>query len=462
MATVSMSVEDIKKNSIDKGLKVAILVCVSGDNNNKYYNMYEQDGGTFMVIRGRVDVTSIVEGPYPMNKWDATYKDKTRDNKKPKPYADQTHLFSEQKPSTSTGKKKDKGNNFHSKRSAMVIDFVQNLQRYANKSVEENYTVSAANVTKKQVDMAQQTLNLISSMIKMGEPTGPINEKLLELYQIIPRRMKRVQDNLLLEDKDSKAYIGNTIKSVDDFKNANDKIAKEQDTLDVMAGQVAIEEQEKKDSIDTAEEKKEYDLLHAMNLDMEECTPAEVAMIKKMLDQNARASHEKNSGIFKRAFRVKNNSTEDKYDKFLDKAKDKKKELLWHGSRNENWWSIFQQGLVLRPTNAVITGKMFGYGIYFADKAQKSINYSSYSGASRSYTAGRSNTAVLALFEMHQGKQFEIKRHDHSHSQLTEDKMKKLGFDSVYAQGGYDLVNNEYICYNDSQCTIKYLVEVGS
>jgi poly [ADP-ribose] polymerase len=159
---------------------------------------------------------------------------------------------------------------------------------------------------------------------------------------------------------------------------------------------------------------------------------------------------------------VKNNHTHSKYEKWLDKAANKKKELMWHGSRNENWWSIFQQGLVLRPTNAVITGKMFGWGIYFADKAQKSINYSSYSGASRSYTGGRDNTAVLALFEIHEGKQYEIKRHDSSsHSQLTEDKMKKLGYDSVFAQGGYDLVNNEYIVYNDAQCTIKYLVEIG-
>jgi len=461
MAT--LTADDIKKTAVDKGLKVAILVCVSSDNNNKYYNMYEQGNGQFMVVRGRVDQTEIIEGPYPMGKWDPTYKDKTKENKKPKPYTDQTHLFEGKKADAKPGaKKKDAANSFHSKRTAMVIDFVQKLQRYANKSVEENYTVSAANVTKKQVDLAQQTLNLISSMIKKGADTKPINEKLLELYQIIPRKMKRVQDNLFIENKEDKTYMGNTIKTDADFQRANDKIAKEQETLDVMAGQVAIEEQEKKDSIDTVEEKKEYDLLHAMNLEMEECSPAEIAMIKKMLDQNAKAGHEKNSGIFKRAFRVRNNQTNEKYDKFLTKASDKKKELLWHGSRNENWWSIFQQGLVLRPTNAVITGKMFGYGIYFADKAQKSINYSSYSGASRSYTGGRENTAILALFEMHQGKQFEIKRHDHSHSQLTEDKMKKLGFDSVYAQGGYDLVNNEYICYNDSQCTVKYLVEVGS
>jgi poly [ADP-ribose] polymerase len=181
-----------------------------------------------------------------------------------------------------------------------------------------------------------------------------------------------------------------------------------------------------------------------------------------MLDQNAKAGHERNSNLFKRAVRVKNNDTESAYEKFMGKIKNKKKELLWHGSRNENWWSIFQQGLVLRPTNAVITGKMFGYGLYFADKAQKSINYSSYSGASRSYTGGSSRNAILAIYEVHQGDQMIIKRHDHSHSQLTDDKMIKHGKDSVFAQGGYDLVNNEYIVYKQQQCTIKYLVEIGN
>jgi len=482
MATKSstMSGEDIKKTAIDKGLKVAILVCVSDDNNNKYFNMYEQGDGTYMVIRGRVDVTEIIEGPYPMSKWDVHYKDKTKANKKPKPYTDQTHLFSEQKKSDGAGKKKEKSSNFHSKRTAMVIDFVKQLQKFANQSVEENYTVSAANVTKKQVDFAQQTLNQISDMVKKGAEVGPINDKLMELYQIIPRRMKHVNNHLIITDemektlgkvektdkekmKEAKAKTYSMkIKSDAELQKAHDMIAGEQDTLDVMAGQVAVEEQEKKDHVETPGAKKEYDLLHAMKLDMEDCDKYEIAMLKNMLDQNAKAGHEKNSNLFKRAYRVKNDSTEVAYNNFMGKVKNKKKELLWHGSRNENWWSIFQQGLVLRPTNAVITGKMFGYGLYFADKAQKSINYSSYSGASRSYTGGSSRNAILAVYEVHQGDQLVIKRHEHSHSQLTDKQMEKHGKDSVFAQGGYDLVNNEYIVYKQQQCTIKYLVEIGN
>lgn len=481
-----MSGEDIKKIAIDKGLKVAILVCVSPDNNNKYFNMYEQGNGTYMVIRGRVDVTEIIEGPYPMSKWDVHYKDKTKENKKPKPYTDHTALFSEKKTTSSDpkAKKKDSGN-FHSKRVASIIDFVTALQRYANKSVEENYTVSAANVTKKQVDLAQSTLNEISGMIKKGAEMGTLNNKLMEFFQIIPRRMSNVWDHLFVTD-DMRKHVSkidelhkvkdkekiaelkikmneSKIKTEEEITEFKDKVGKEQDTLDVMAGQVAVEEQERKDEVTPATAtKKEYDLLHAMGLDMEEVTSDEVDMIKNMLDKNAHHNGEKNSRLFKRAFKVINNKTHKSYNDWMGKTKNQKKEYLWHGSRNENWWSIFQQGLILRPTNAIITGKMFGYGIYFADKAQKSINYSSYSGAGRSYTGGTSNRAILAVFEVHQGSQYEILKHKNEHTQLTKDKMDKLGFDSVYAKGGADLVNNEYIVYDDSQCTIKYLVEIGN
>jgi poly [ADP-ribose] polymerase len=39
--------------------------------------------------------------------------------------------------------------------------------------------------------------------------------------------------------------------------------------------------------------------------------------------------------------------------------------------------------------------------------------------------------------------------------------IKKGEYDSVFAHGGYDLRNNEFIIYSEPQCTIKYLVEVG-
>jgi poly [ADP-ribose] polymerase len=436
--------EQYKAKAIKEGLKVAKLMCVSSDNNNKYYDMFQISSAEFIVIRGRVDVTNIPEGPYSMSEWDSTYKDKTRESKKPKPYTDVTHLFAEaKKASTGSGKTSSGDVSFSKGRSSHVVDFVKLLQAYANKSVKENYTVSAKNVTKKQIDEAQSILNSISGMIKIGASTKEINNKLLDLYQVIPRRMAHVQDHLL---------SGTTIRDKKEEQEANNITANEQATLDVMAGQVALESAGD-DSTDTAIDN---DILKSMGLDLQDVTAEEEKEIRKLLGPNASQYH--------RAYRATNHTSEKKFETFLRSAKNKKVARLWHGSRNENWWSIFQQSLKIRPSNAVITGAMFGYGIYFADKAQKSIGYSSYSGSY--FAKGTSSKAILAVYDVHLGEQYDVfeKTSYYNHreplNRLDVTKMSKLGKDSVFAKGGADLRNNEYIVYKEEQCTIRYIVEI--
>jgi poly [ADP-ribose] polymerase len=34
------------------------------------------------------------------------------------------------------------------------------------------------------------------------------------------------------------------------------------------------------------------------------------------------------------------------------------------------------------------------------------------------------------------------------------------GYDSLYAKGGADLRNDEYIIFEGERCTIKYLIEI--
>ena len=155
-----------------------------------------------------------------------------------------------------------------------------------------------------------------------------------------------------------------------------------------------------------------------------------------------------------------NHNCQQAFDIFLDKAKNKKVDLFWHGSRNENWLSILKTGLVLRPANAIVTGKMFGYGLYFADKFRKSLNYTSLSGSY--WAGGTQKTAFLSLYDVHTGNQMKISKHQSWCYDLTESKLKarKANCDSLFAKGGVDLINNEYIIYNQSQCTIRYLIEV--
>ena len=60
------------------GKKVCKLVMVTEDNKNKFYDMFEQSDGTFKIVRGRVDVTSVEERPCSMSKWESTIRSKIK------------------------------------------------------------------------------------------------------------------------------------------------------------------------------------------------------------------------------------------------------------------------------------------------------------------------------------------------------------------------------------------------
>ena len=132
--------------------------------------------------------------------------------------------------------------------------------------------------------------------------------------------------------------------------------------------------------------------------------------------------------------------------------------LMWHGSRNENWCSIVASSLILNP-NAQITGKMFGYGIYFGydnndGGAYKSWNYTSAYG---SYWAhGNSNTAFMGLYECAYGKP----HHPNKVNSFSKTWLDSNGFDCVHARGGdCGLYHDEVVFYDEAAVCLKYLYE---
>ena len=395
--------------------KIAKLVMVTSNNNNKYYDMVENNN-VINVTYGRVG-QGAMEATYPIGKWNSLYKSKIR-----KGYKDLTELREVE--STII--------NFDDIDDDIVNKLITELQAFANRSIQQNYTVSSEVVTQKQIDAAQQLLNEITDIFgKRKINLSLIDNKLLELYQVIPRKMKVVNDYLT---------IGL------DQQEINLLIANEQATLDVMKGQVSVNSAQKTNTIENKQT-----ILEAMGIEIYAATEKEIDRIKKELG-NAKDR-------FVRAYSVVNKKTQEKFNNFVEKTKNKKVKMFWHGSRNENWLSILDGGLVLRPTNAVITGKMFGYGLYFADKAQKSIGYTSVNG---SYWAnGSSHKGYMALYDVHLGNELKKKRWENWMARLTLKELKKYGnYDSFFAEGGADLRNNEYIVYDQDQCTVKYLVEI--
>lgn len=419
------------------GKQVKKLICVSADNNNKYYNLFEQNDGTFIAQYGRIKGTEVTH-TYSMCEWDKIYRSKTK-----KGYQDVTHLYTE----AVAQKIDDAGNNstqVAAIQNAMVKQLFDDLQAFAKKTVQANYTVSQDDVTQAQVDEAQNIINKISVAMTNSTNKDELNGLLLNLYTIIPRKMDNVR-NYLLRDYTTK----------NDIKLAHDLIDNEQKLLDTMAGQVAMIKKQRESaekSKDPAEAKKTTDMLELLGLEVAEANPKEIEVIKKMMGPNA--------SQFRKAFKVINKKTEKQFTSFVESAKNKKTEMFWHGSRNENWFNILQTGLLIRPSGAVHTGSMFGDGIYGANKAQKSVGYTSLSGSC--WARGSANKAYLALFDFHVGNQKNITHHSSDCYTLNKSKLNKDGFDSVYAHGGADLRNDEFIVYDAAQVTVRFIVEISN
>ncbi|MDX1906431.1 MAG: WGR domain-containing protein [Bacteroidia bacterium] len=400
-------------------VRYARLIMVTAHNNNKFYEMRENGDGTFTATYGRVGSPGVA-AQYPIQRWDSLYREKTQ-----KGYTDQTHLMGGQELNQVWAPETD----------TRVQDMVSFLMKCARQSVRYHYLVTAQEVTPQQLSRAQELLDELAGMIGPGMSADRYNEGLLQLFRVIPRRMRHVQDHLI-----------GAPETEEDIAAIRQQLGHEQETLDVLRGQVTLQ----------AGNEQTETLLMPDSLGLR-ISPVETPRILRQITQLMGEE----AGRFRRAFEVVNPRHQFAFGEHVSRAKDSKVALLWHGSRNENWLSILQGGLVLRPAQAVINGKMFGYGLYFADKCRKSLNYTSMRGAY--WSGGQSQTAYLALYEVHTGRALTLTRHDPSCYELSHAALQKRGaYDSVFARRGADLVNNEYVVYQEAQCQIKYLIEVAA
>ena len=403
--------------------KPVYLLMVTSDNHNKYYKMNVDEGGTtFTVEYGRVGA-NCQRRIYPLCQWDKKYNEKIK-----KGYVDQTHLVQDL---ISVDKPKSAQNEYKQIEDKAIAEIVERLMNMAKIKVQQNYKVSSNQVTQAMVDEAQKVID----KLMMCDSVGNFNDLLLELFTVIPRKMGNVSDYLA--------------KSKDDFAHI---LKDEQDLLDVMRGQVVTHIVQDEAELDETQPEKNETILEAMGLVFEPVDDREISMIKSKLGDC--------KDKFYQAWRGRNLATQKRFDDFINKEHIKETRLFWHGSRNENWWSIINTGLVLRPTNAVITGKMFGYGIYYAPKARKSLGYTSLSG---SYWAhGNSKSAFMALMDVAYGKPYDVHSFNSKYYDFNYEKLQRNcpGANCLHAHAGQMLRNDEVIVYKEEQSTIQYLVEL--
>lgn len=399
-------------------IKPRYLVMVTASaNNNKYYKQIPH-GNTWTAEYGRVG-SSPQRREYPMSQWESKYREKIR-----KGYVDQSELVEDlmvvEKPKTTS--------EYREIENKAIAEIVDRLQAMARKAISENYTISSNKVTQAMIDEAQEIINSLLDIKSMQE----FNDKLLTLFTTIPRAMQNVKNHLANSDAD----FGKIIQ-------------KEQDLLDVMKGQVV--QRQVIEELEEVTPKSDNTILEHLGLVFEECTEEDIIKIKSALGSCR--------DRFYQAWKVTNIKTQKRFDEYIKENNISNTKLLFHGSRNENWWSIINTGLVLRPTNAVITGKMFGYGIYYAPKAKKSFGYTSLDGY---WTRENKGVGFMALMDVAYGKPYDVYSFDSKYYSFDYNALQRAcpGANCLHAHEGSMLRNDEIIVYNEEQCTIKYLIEL--
>lgn len=392
------------------------LIMVSENNNNKFYDMVQVDDFSWTCRWGRVGTNGQTK-TYPMSQWNKKLQEKLK-----KGYEDVTDIVAITKVNENID---------FSKISNEIADELKFLKETARQTISRNYTVSSEQVTEKQIEEAQKILNELISYSSNGNiDIKFVNSKLLDLFKVIPRKMKKTKDHLL-------SNVTNKEKMLKDI------LSREQDLLDVMESQVI------KTSVINIDSNNPLD-------DFEFSMPTK--------DDLDRISKETDLIVTKvpKIIKVKHIPSYEKYEKLFKEDPNANEKLLYHGSRNENWWSILNSGLKIRPSNAIHTGSMFGNGIYWANKARKSIGYTSLRGSF--WAGGSANTGYISLFKVNLGRVWDLFKngnYKYSYSNLTNSKVKNKGYDSVFACKGADLRNDEYIVYEEGRCTIEFLIKLS-
>lgn len=351
----------------------------------------------------RIDVefghigNKLYKKSYPLSVWDEIYQEKIKCG-----YVDQTGLLNNNNVVT-----------LKLSQTESINEVLENLRAISRQMISDNYRGNMVNVSEEAINKSKELLK----KLEITENVYDFNSILFELFSMIPRKMNNV--------------IQNTAKDQDDFYKI---IERENDLLRNL--QVL-----KTDSVSPD-----------IPIICRECTSDEITKIRSMLDTSSLRK-------FKRAWSVNNPEIDQKFSSYMKKNNIKKTRELFHGSRSENWWSILTTKLLLQPSNVVKSGAMFGRGIYFADKADKSMGYTSIRDSR--HAAGKSDKGYLAIYEVATGHEYDVKIWKSSMTDLNESLFIREHKDcnSLHAHAGVNLINDEYIVYNENACRIKYFLE---
>ena len=397
------------------------LVMVNADHNNyKFYKLEQETaGGDIHVTYGRIgagagELYGARTCTYPADMFWVKYFEKTS-----KGYEDKSDIYLEPEEKQET-EQEDSGqeDDISINRASAVL--YRLLKSFAKAAVEAQTIIKAASVTESMVRESRRLLTVLYGCIDVET----FNRNLMELLGICPRRVANVRQ--LLAD------------TAGDFPRIIDR---EEALVDAMEALISRKKPAKQ-MHDNGES------FESLGIEVYEATEKQKEQVMRSLDVSLK-------GKVKNIYRVINREQQARFDVYLKEHDIKKVKQLWHGSRNENWLSIIINGLLLKP-NAIITGKMFGNGIYFAPKSTKSWNYTSFRNTY--WAKGNSDTAFMALYATAYGNPLDCAcAHPY-----TKREIESQGCNCVHAHAGSQLRNDEIIYYDEAAMTINYIVEFGA
>lgn len=386
------------------------LIMVTSENNNKFYEMsWDGISPNFTVKYGRVESTAVT-GSYSISDWDKKYNEKVK-----KGYKDVTHTVAVKEAKTPTQAVISKTGD------SLVDSFLDKMKAYTDNLVAKTYSVKYTNVTESQVLEAQSYLDDLNNLAsKKSRNTKDINDKLLELYTVIPRYMGNVKD-----------YLVPAI-------NLDRILEQEQDNLDAMESQVKMYKKGTKKKTT----KKDENLLEILGITMKESkSTKDIDYLLKQVPGTSRK--------VKAVFEVVKSAEDKVFDGWLKNQGNKDTKTLIHGTRCTSVIPILEIGLKIRPKgNFQFSGKVYGDGNYFSEVVQKSLGYTGYD-----------EDSILLIYEVHTGNPYVYDGWYKGNSfSLNYTELQKRGFDSTYVKAGNGLLNSEIIAYREEQCRIRKII----
>lgn len=445
-----------------------LLMCTNANgNNNKFYSieMQKNPNNNFQIFShyGRINGSNISGGVYEirpfgnsessaLKEFNRIIRSKKRGKKRVKDNQTYMESYSEVGViSSSVG-------------SSNVQKSVGTIKNKINNDVFKSY-----NKTEKEllIKLEQENVHDILSQTSIQYTGGALQTPLGPLtFEHIEKAKARL-------DKINDAVSNN--KSVDELKSLNN------DYLSLIPRNMGHKISNSSLILDVNKVMQEYDLINqmktAINLSIQKNTDkqdqslgfelnlADAAVTKEIIRNFESSRKHANLSRYKikNVYEIYNEKERSKYEKkadfFLNNKRksgghskfDYKEIDMFHGSRNSNILSILMNGFYVPPRTAKhVTGRMFGDGVYGADSSTKALNYSA------GYWGGRTNKfnnvfCFVTRFAM--GKVYE--------TQHSKTSGAPAGYDSIYAKGGADLKNNEYIVSNSDQATMTYLIELA-